>query len=298
MPKLALGLNAFLWGSPKQSILEFASNLGFDGIELHQRYEPYVKGHEKEIRKEYERLNLEVPAIQTGGEGFVRQASPVSCDEKTRKRYVVAIKDQIEFCRELGATNAGLWPGGGYMGPNCSYETQLENLIDSWSRVTEVAEENDIILSFEPEPNAIFNGGYFRRPLDTILQVLDAIESRHFNVLFDFAHADFLSKGNTWNECQRDVKGDILSYLKSLKSRVGWVHVCDTNGRLTPFFKTGQHLAIGEGYLDNEEILRALKEECPHLKWLQIDVWENPHPFETAKHNLEEIKGILKRISW
>jgi len=300
LPKLALGLNAFLSGEQKQEILEFASKVGFDGIELVQSHEPYVRGKEDAVKREYERLGLEIPAIQTGGGGFIAgtRVSPVSCNEQARNQYVTIIKDQIEFCHALGATNAGLWPGGGYEGGRCSYETQLENLINTWSNVTEIAEDNDIILSFEPEPNAIFNGGYFRKPLDTVLQVLDAIKSKYFNVLFDFAHADYCSKGNSWNDCQRDVQGDPIGYLKALKGRVGWVHMCDTNGKLTPFFKTGQHLAIGEGYLDMKGILRALKEECPHLKWLQVDVWENPKPFETAEHNLKETKKILKQISW
>jgi L-ribulose-5-phosphate 3-epimerase UlaE len=57
-------------------------------------------------------------------------------------------------------------------------------------------------------------------------------------------------------------------------------------------------LTFGEGNINIEEIMRTLKETCPHLEWLQVDVWENQKPFETAEKNKKILESILKRISW
>ena len=76
------------------------------------------------------------------------------------------------------------------------------------------------------------------------------------------------------------------------------MHVADNDLSLTPMIGTATHLEFGKGNVDMEKLMRTFKEVVPNLKWLQIDTWENPHPFESAAANrvqacLHTEKGVL-----
>jgi sugar phosphate isomerase/epimerase len=89
-----------------------------------------------------------------------------------------------------------------------------------------------------------------------------------------------------------------VGFLKALKGRVGWTHIADNDGWITPYFFSSNHLEFGKGNINIEAVMKTLKETCPHLQWLQVDVWENTTPFETASRNKKVLEGILKRIKW
>jgi len=293
MPKFCLGENGFIFGKPwhdlyeKKQILEFAMKQGFKGIELHPYYEPYKRGSEEKIRKEYDSYGLEIPCIQTGNATGLY--SPVSPRKETRKKFVETLKDWIEFAHAVGAKNATLSPP--HMIPDIitagyTHKDIVDLFIDTTRQVVELAEKNDVVVSFEPEPQLLLNGGFHRRAIDDVLQVLEEIKSENLKVLYDTTHANTLSKG------------DPVGFLKALKGRVGWTHIADNDGTLTPYFLSSKHLPFGEGNVDIEGVMRTMKETCPHLEWLQIDVWESTAPFETAEKNKKVIESILKRISW
>jgi sugar phosphate isomerase/epimerase len=293
MPELCLGENGFILGQPwhdlyeKKQILDFAKEERFKGIELHPYYEHYKRGDEEKIRKEYERYGLEIPCIQTGTATMAY--SPISPDEEIRNEFVKTLKEWIEFAHALGATVTTLSPPqftfelipAGY-----THEDMVKLFIDTCSQIVETAEKNGVVLALEPEPPMILNGGFFRKPIDDVLEVLDQIKSKNFKILYDVTQINVLSKGNP------------VDFLKALKGRVGWTHIADNDGSLTPYLLSSKHMVFGEGNINIEGVIRTLKETCPHLEWLEVDVNENPTPFETAKKNKKIVESILKRVEW
>lgn len=291
--KLCLGQNGFLFGQPwhdmidKQQILEFAKKEGFKGIELHPYYESFVKDSADRIREEYVSLGLEIPCIQTG---FVTgMFSPISTNEDTRKQFVSMMREWIEFAGALRASVAVVSPpqfitevvAAGY-----SHDDMVNLFIQALNKVVDAAKENKVVLAFEPEPQMILNGGFIRKPIEDTLKVLDEIKSNYVKVNYDVAHANTLSGG------------DPVGFLKALKGRVGWTHIADNDGWVTPYFFSSNHLAFGEGNINIEAVMKTLKETCPHLEWLEVDVNENTKPFETAAKNKKILEMILKRIKW
>jgi len=294
LPKICLGENGFIFGQPwherfqKKQILDFAKDQEFDGIELHPFFEPYNQTRFKKIVKEYEKYGLEIPCIQTGGATHLH--SPISPKLQTRKKFTRLMKKWLEFAHGVGAVVSTLTP------PNCHakeirelnlpHEKIIELFVESCRGVVEAAEKNNIVLALEPEPQMILNGGFFRKSIDDIWQVLNALDSKNLTILCDTTHAYTLSGG------------DPDGFLRALKGRVGWTHIADNDGTYTPYALSSKHLVFGEGKINIEQMMRTFKETCPHLEWLQIDVWECTDPFMTAQMNKKVIQDILKQISW
>jgi sugar phosphate isomerase/epimerase len=293
MPRFCLGENGFIFGQPwhemidKQQILEFAKKEGFKGIELHPYYESFSKGSEDNIRDEFKSYGLEIPCIQTG---FVTgMYSPLSSSEETKKKFVDTMKEWIEFAHLLGAPTATVSPpqfSADVIMNGYSHDDMVNMFINALNQIVDTAEENKVVLAFEPEPQMILNGGFIRKPIEDILKVLDAIKSDYVKVLYDVTHANTLGKG------------DPVGFLKALKGRVGWTHIADNDGWITPYFFSSNHLEFGKGNINIEAVMKTLKETCPHLEWLQVDVWECTDPFGVAAKNKKTLEGILRRIKW
>ncbi len=292
--KYCLGENGFIFGKPwheedieRQQILEFAKKEGFNGIELHDFYESYSKDSADEIRNELKSYGLEIPCIQTGT--VTGMYSPLSDSEETKQLFLERMKEYIEFAHALGAPVATVSPPsftGMLVMSGYSHDDMVNKFIDVLNQLVETAEANKVVLAFEPEPQMILNGGFIRKPVEDSLKVLDAIKSDYVKVLYDVTHANTMGRG------------DPVGFLKALKGRVGWTHIADNDGWITPYFLSSNHLEFGKGNINIEAVMKALKETCPHLGWLQVDVWENITPFETASKNKKVLENILKKIKW
>nr|MDO8097628.1 sugar phosphate isomerase/epimerase family protein [Candidatus Njordarchaeota archaeon] len=293
MPRFCLGQNGFIFGQPwhdmidKQQILEFAKKEGFRGIELHPYYESFAKSSADSMREEYESYALEIPCIQTG---FVTgMYSPLSQTEDTRKQFVTTMKEWIEFAGALQAKVATVSPpqfSADVVMAGYTQDEMVNMFIDALSKVVDTAEQNKILLAFEPEPQMILNGGFVRKPIEDVLRVLEEIKSDYVKVLYDVTHANTLSRG------------DPVGFLRALKGRVGWTHIADNDGWITPYFFSSNHLEFGKGNINIEAVMKTLKETCSHLDWLQVDVWECTDPFDVARKNKKVLENILKRIKW
>ncbi len=294
MPKICLGQDGFVnigqtEDTTTEQILAFAHDQGFQGIELHNLYQPYDLKTADAVKKDYVRRGLEIPGLQTGHITYYN--SPISDDADERKRYVAAMDGALEYAQAIGAIHSTITPPMliGEFTPDQykdEYQKRLELYIATLQDVVAAAEKRGVVMAIEPEPHMMLNGGKFRDPVVDIKQVLDGISSKNLCILFDVCHMNVLSKG------------DPSGILRKLNGRVSWAHVADNDLKLTPTVGTATHLAFGEGNVDMERLMRTFKEEVPNLRWLQIDTWENPHPYEVAAKNKAELARILNKISW
>jgi sugar phosphate isomerase/epimerase len=288
LPKICLGEDGFVTLAPgpkyaREEILSFARKERFRGIELHAQFEKYDQSAAAQIKEHYAKFGLEIPGIQTGHIGFCHP--PISEDEDTRMEYVNGIDEALAFAEEVGANHSTLTPPLFISDMAPEYDILLKRYIDVVSRVVDRAENRDVVLAIEPEPNLFLNGGGTRESIDDVRLILDAIESKKLAILFDIAHVNIISHG------------DPVGFLRQLNGRVSWVHVADNDFSLSPF-GTGKHQIFGEGNVDMKGLFSAMKSECPKLSWLQIDTWEHPTPFEAAAKNKKELERILSEINW
>jgi sugar phosphate isomerase/epimerase len=290
MPKICLGEDGFvntghLQGPPihRDEILAFAQREGFQGIELHALFETYDRSVAAATQDYYSKYGLEIPGIQTGHIGFFH--SPISDEESDRKEYVEAVEDAQRFAEAIGARHSTLTPPVFTQDMSKDYDRLLARYTGVVSEVVARAEKHGVVMAIEPEPNLFLNGGGIRKSLEDVRAILNEIDSKNLAILYDVAHVNVISHG------------DPVGFLKALGGRVSWVHAADNDFTLTPI-GTGKHLVFGEGNVDMARLFKALKKECPKLGWLQIDTWENPDPFGTAKKNKEGVAKILREINW
>lgn len=290
MPKICLGQDGFVpvggtYETDNNAILDFAQKEGFQGIELHVLYQPYDLDNAAQIKKEYETKGLEIPGLQTGHVTYYH--NPISDDKDDRRKYVEAIDEALKFDEAIGAIHSTLTPPtltGEFTQER--YLRALDTYIETIGEVVALAEKRGIVMAVEPEPPMILNGGKFRDPIEDIQTLLRGVDSKNLRLLFDISHINILSNG------------DPPGFLRKLHGKVSWVHVADNDMKVTPSVGTATHLEFGKGNVDMEELMRTFKEEVPDLKWLQIDTWENPAPFDTAKKNRAELVRILQKVGW
>jgi sugar phosphate isomerase/epimerase len=294
MVKFCLGENGFIFGKPwheddieRDQILEFAKEEGFSGIELHDFFESYSVANVDKIRSDFESYGLEIPSVQTGT--VTGMYSILSDDDEKKEQFHNKMKEYIEFAGALGASIATVSPPS--FSPDVimndfTQDEMVDIFIDCLSQLVDIAEENKIVLAFEPEPQMILNGGFVRKPVEDTLKVLDAIQSDHVKVLCDITHANTLGKG------------DPVGFIKALNGRIGWTHMADNDGWITPYFMSSNHLKFGQGNIDIDAVMQVLHEDVPSLEWLQVDVWENPAPFDCARENKKVLQDIAEKMGW
>ncbi len=290
IPKICLGQDGFVnLGQTKDTttdeILSFAQEERYQGIELHNQFQPYELKNATAIRKSYLDRGLEIPGLQTGHLTYFNR--PISEDPNERKQYVADVDEALKFDQAIGGVHSTLTPPVmmGEITPT-EYDAAMARYVETIAEVAAAAEKRGIVMAVEPEPNLIMNGGRIREPIEDVKHLLDSVKSKNLCVLFDVCHVNFLSHG------------DPSGFLRKLNGRVSWVHVADNDMSLTPTVGTASHIEFGKGNVDLTKLMRTFKEEVPDLKWLQIDTWENPLPYETARKNRAELVRALKDISW
>jgi sugar phosphate isomerase/epimerase len=280
--KIALGENAF-WASnicygtsySPEDVLSHSLELDYDGIELHLVYHNFTNStvEVSGLKKKYAEKGLMIPAIQTS------VGSLAEPNEKSRQKNIENLRKQILLAADIGATHSvALYPGGAPKG--ITKDKALRILINSYREVIEEAESLNVILNMEPEPPFIVNTPEITK------EVLEEVDSKNFKIVWDFSHANIISKGKP------------LEFLSMIDGRIGWVHVTDNDGRImaNTLLKsmTSTHLPLGEGKIDYEAMIRALI-KYGYSGWWQIDLWEYPLPLTGSRTSKEKLERVLNK---
>ena len=136
------------------------------------------------------------------------------------------------------------------------------------------------MTTIEPEPVQI-DYSY-----DIAVQIVDAVASDYFRLIYDCAHAQVLV-------------GDALKAVTEFASHIGHVHFCDSDGLTrndVGASRTSTHLAAGDGCLDLPGILTTLR-EVGYDRWLQVDTWEHPDPIRCSRKTKSLVDATLQTFA-
>lgn len=272
-----LGLNGFMSSSqefektyPIWEVLDFAASEGFDGIELVEGWPMggYPSPREPEraasLKRLYDEYGLRVYTIQTGGSG------PYCADAETRKKWLLAFRDQVRLCQLLGCAFIGHWPGGGLAG-NPDVDSAIGFLAASYREAATLCADAGMHLSFEIEPPFIFNTpGHLQR-------ILAETDHPACKTNYDPSHFDLM-----WG-----CKGRPEEMLERVGVKhIGHVHLTDTDG--TMFGGTSRHLPCGDGHCDIGASLKVLR-EGGYNGWIMIDGWKIEDVYDAARKGMRAI---------
>lgn len=268
--KTAVGLNGFESASRKYKktypiweILDFASRLGFDGVELVQGWPmgDYPGANEIDritaLRRLYSGFGLRVFSIQTSADGAFDP------DARIRQRWLEQFRERALFARRLGCDCIGMWPGGPLRGQ--SIDEAIDRLSESFREAGKIAGDLGMVAAFEIEPPFVFNTE------EHLLRIHRQADHPALKVIYDPSHFDLMN-GST---------GRPHELLKRVGVRnIGYVHLTDTDGTLRDG-GTSKHLPCGDGHANVAESIRVLKEEG-FRGWIMIDAWEVPDPYDAC----------------
>jgi sugar phosphate isomerase/epimerase len=269
--RTAFGLNGFASSSRKYNrvfpiweVLDFAAQMGFDGIELHAAWpmggypRPEKTKRIGALKRLYDAYGLQVFSIQTGVGGAF------SPDEAERKRWQEEFRDQARFARAVGCDCIGMWPGGGLRGQ--TLDQAIEHLGRSFREAASIASDLGLIPAFEIEPVFVFNTEEHLR------RILQAADHPALKVIYDPSHFDLMN-GST---------GRPHEMLERIGVRnIGYVQFTDTDGTRRDG-GTSKHLPCGDGHIDVEASLAALW-RGGFRGWMDIDAWEVPDPYDACR---------------
>ena len=198
------------------SLCDFLKPLNYDGIEL-SLLEP-EKVDVKKINEIKESYDLKIPALGTGGT-FIRFGYSLGHHEDImRKKAVERIDKYIEFARETQSKVIIGLIRGRYNFESSSKKEKL-NIISSLKECCRLAENNDIILLFEPI-NQFEIDSY--NTISESVGLLEEIGSDHLKLLVDSFHT-YLEEDPLY----------IWEYMKDNIDYVAHLHLADDNRRAT-----------------------------------------------------------------
>ena len=244
--------------------LKVIKQLGYDGIDL---FTKQMSDEDlKDIKTTINKLNLEVPlfvAIFLSQQGVNLSDS----DEKNRLESIKKFKEQINYASMFGSKMPLGFIRGNMKKDDLETDYQVR-LADSLQQLSEFAEDRGVKIVFEPINHHEVNS--FLR-VDQSIAFLEKYHLDKLELLIDTYHMNI-------------EESSIEDAIKMASSRIGHVHITDSNGR-----------APGDGHLDYKAILQALK-DVDYEGFLSSESFPLPSSYENGKRGIEHLKKTFQSI--
>ncbi len=246
------------------TICELISEFNYDGIEL-SLLEPEKLDANKfnEIRQSY---NMEIPAIGTGST-FIRFGFSLGHhDDYLRKKAVERVDKYIGFANKVNSKVIIGLIRGRYNKLSNPKREKL-NIKTSLKLCCQIAEDNDVILLFEPINR--FEIDSYNTIADS-LSLIEEIGSENLRLLIDTFHIHL-----------EEDPVLIWDYLPQIASFVAHIHLADCTRR-----------APGTGHFDFRAFLNIFK-DAGYNEYVSIEAIMKPSFEEVAKESAYYLSVIL-----
>ena len=292
--KISVGSSAFAIGAyekepiPFDAVIERLSKAGYDGIELFGA-KPYghpdqypTKTDRKELKAKLDDHNL---AVSNYGADF--WGIPLGASDADVKKYEDAFKRNLEFCLDMGCdsirvdTAVGRWPAG-------DRAAIWRRYVTTWQNCSKLAAKSNVDLYWEFEPGFIIN-----KPSD-IARLTDEVGEPNFKLMFDTCHAEMSGVVGARQDPPPEKLKSVVDFIAKMGSRIGTVHLIDSDDTLH-HDETSTHAPFGEGVLDFDAIVEALKKIGYTGPWWTIDLCFWPTAWDLVESSQRFVADLLKR---
>jgi len=247
-----------------KNLCELLKPLNFKGIEL-SLLEP-EKIDVKKISEIKESYDMEIPALGTGST-FIRFGYSLGhVEENMRIKAIERIKKYTEFARETQSKVIIGLIRGRYSSQSSPKKEKL-NIIHSLKECCKLAENNDVILLFEPI-NRFEIDSY--NTISESVELLEEIGSENLKLLVDSFHT-YLEEDPIF----------IWEDMKDITHHVSHIHLADDNRR-----------APGTGHFDFKSFLKIFK-QSGYDGFASIETIMKPSFEDVAKKSSEYLSLIL-----
>lgn len=292
--KISVGTSAFAIGAykddpiPFDDVLKRLADIGYDGIELFGA-RPYghpdqfpAKADRKALKAKIEDAGLEISNYGADFWGISLGASDADA-----AKYEDAFKRNLEFCLDMGADSirvdsaVGTWPPGD--------RTAIWNrYVRVWKNCSDLAAKSSVDLYWEFEPGFIIN-----KPGD-VARLTNEVGKPNFKLMFDTCHAQMSGVQAARQDPPLETVANVEELVRKMGSRIGTVHLIDSDNTLH-HDETSTHAPFGEGVLDFDSIIEAIKKVGYTGPWWTIDLCFWPKAWDIADSSYRYVDDLLKR---
>ncbi len=201
-------------------------------------YRDPVREEVNRVRECLDRLEMR-SVIETGARYLLdprikHEPTLVTAVDSARTQRIDFLRMSIDLAVELGSDCVSLWSG--ILRDQVSEEVAFDRLTESLSRVAAYAEQQGVILGFEPEP------GMFIDTMDRFDELTRRVDAPSLQLTLDLGHL----------HCQGEVPID--EQIRRWAPRIVNVHIEDMCRGIH------EHLMFGDGEMEFPPILKALRE--------------------------------------
>ena len=274
--KLAYSTNAFKRYSLNEAIRMIAE-IGYEGIELlcdtPHAYPPTFQ--DKEIysfKNQIAKFRLDISnlnAFTLYSISDVYHPSWIEDDKASRELRIIHTINCIKLAKKIGVKNLSTEPGG----PVSESKTNikyLENLfMEGLNRVVPIAEQENIIILIEPEPNLLLENS------NQFLNFIENLSTDNVRLNFDIGH--FYCVGE-----------DPTDLIYKLSEYIEHFHLADIASN-----RIHNHLIPGEGSINFRSVFKAI-EAIGYKGFVTVELY--PYqlcPKEAGKKAYEYLYRIL-----
>jgi len=252
-------------GSPGDAFA-LASQLGYDGVELHIHHPSQI--NRDEVKKLVEKYGLEIPTLGTGMAATQEGLTFSDPDPEVRRRAVTRIKEHIALAAHL---NSGVTIGSinGRLGNDPQKRPiHRETALDCLKECSKAAAEAGVTILLEPLNR--YECDYLNT-LEEGARVIKQIGIPSLKLLADTFHMNI-------------EEAHITTSLRTAGPQLGHVHLADSNRQ-----------APGYGHLDVHNVLRVLR-EMGYREYLSFEILPLPTFRQAAEDAIRTVKKILSKL--
>ncbi|MBD3183191.1 TIM barrel protein [Candidatus Poribacteria bacterium] len=295
MAKLSIGSWAYAFGPyednpvPFDVVVKTLSELGYDGVEI-GGFKPHIHPDDYPMKKDRDAVRGLIDYYGLGVSGlaadFWGDPGPGTDEAQEDDAYFKLFKKNLQLCLDLGSkmirVDTVSPPDEGV--PGVDPDVVWNRIASLWHRCAELAQENGVLMTWEFEPGFMYN-----KPSE-IVKMVEDVNHPNFKIMLDSCHAHMVAAvGARQPEPKEILKGGAVEFIEMLKGKIGHVHLIDSDETLHGD-ETSTHCPFGEGVLDFDEILTAIKESGFDGEWWTIDLCFWPEAWDVT----EDAKKFLE----
>ena len=274
--KLAYSTNAFKRYSLNEAI-RIIAEIGYEGIELlcdsPHAYPPIFQDKEiHSFKNQIAKFRLVISnlnAFTLYSISDVYHPSWIEDDKVSRELRITHTINCIKLAKKIGAKNLSTEPGGPVMGRKTNMKYLEKLFMEGLNRVVPIAEEENIKILIEPEPNLLLENS------NQFLNFIENLSTDNVRLNFDIGH--FYCVGE-----------DPTEIIYKLSEYIEHFHLADIASN-----RIHNHLIPGEGSINFSSVFKAI-EGIGYKGFVTVELY--PYqlcPKEAGKKAYEYLYGIL-----
>lgn len=200
--------------------------------------------------------------------------------------YLSKVDATLGFCRRMSINSLRT---DAISPPGLVDERRFEHLARAWRAAASRAEDSGVRLLWEFEP-----GFWLNRPTQ-VLRMVETVDHSNFKILFDSSHAYTGAVIGARQGADPEIlAGGVTEYAQLLATHIGHLHLIDSDGTLHDD-DTSAHLPFGEGNIDFDGLLRAVRDEVLSLPWWTVDFCFNPSTDKEGRRAVPYVRQLIAR---